>query len=101
MTICCDECTNRPECLEKGLCAFGIKPLPITTVPPLEGSDKELVAALERVAKLLRERSEPLPPDFQKALYNNLWGLYERPGMCPACKDGGACGCILNVPKVT
>ena len=69
--------------------------------PPLDNSDKELAEAMERVAKLLRERSEHLPPEFQKALYDNLWDLYERPGMCPACRAGGVCGCILNAPKVT
>jgi hypothetical protein len=26
---------------------------------------------------------------------------YESPSMCPACQNGGVCGCILNVPKVT
>ena len=69
--------------------------------PPLGGSDKELAEAMGRVAKLLRERSEPLPSDFQRALYNNLWELYERPSMCPACQNGGVCGCILNVRMVT
>ena len=39
MTISCDECTNRPECLEKGHCAFGNKVLPITVAPTLDKND--------------------------------------------------------------
>jgi len=67
----------------------------------LDNGDKELAEAMERVAKLLRERSEPLPLEFQKLLYDSLWELYERPGMCPACRAGGVCGCILNTRIVT
>jgi hypothetical protein len=33
---------------------------------------------LGEFAQRLLEKLEPLPEDFQKILYDNLWDLYER-----------------------
>jgi glycine betaine/choline ABC-type transport system substrate-binding protein len=39
--------------------------------------------------------------DMQQAAADLRAAQYESPSMCPACQNGGVCGCILNVRKVT
>jgi len=72
MTICCDECTNRPECLEKGRCAFGIKPLPITTVPPLDNNPTFAVSSYMVHTIKLPEYNCPI-----HGVVNNIVTFYE------------------------
>ena len=72
------------------------------SVPTLDGATERLADALEKFAKELRENQRPLPPEFRKVLEDNYWELLtDEPQMCPACRDGGVCGCILFTPKIT
>lgn len=58
--------------------------------------DEELADLLEQLAKHLRERSQPMPADFQRIVDERFWDLLQPPRsrpICEACRRGGVCGC--------
>lgn len=41
-------------------------------------ADQEFAAALEEARSALAAEQERLGPEFEKVLFENLWGMYDR-----------------------